>query len=113
MGATRLLEYWEARESAIEREQEDPYRFGTELPHWKEADKHLAEVSKLCSDTCFAWGSFKQANGRKQKVQQLFPDALCIGQKNGNPFHPLWAGVYAKDKSGFGAPVKFTLPKIN
>lgn len=47
MGATRLLEYWEARESAIEREQEDPYRFGTELPHWKEADKHLAEVGEL------------------------------------------------------------------
>jgi len=47
MGAEKLLEYWESREGAIEREQSDPYRYGTELPHWKMADEQLADHSEL------------------------------------------------------------------
>ena len=47
MGAEKLLEYWESREAAIQREQDDPYRYGTELPHWKLADEQLADHSEL------------------------------------------------------------------
>ena len=47
MGAEKLLQYWESREGAIEREQDDPYRYGTELPHWKVADEQLADHSEL------------------------------------------------------------------
>lgn len=47
MGAEKLLQYWERREGAIERERDDPYRFGTELPHWKLADDQLADHSEL------------------------------------------------------------------
>lgn len=41
MGADRLLEYYERREGAIERERDDPYTYGTELEHWKLADQEL------------------------------------------------------------------------
>jgi hypothetical protein len=47
MGAEKLLQYWESREGAIQREQDDPYRYGTELPHWKVADQQLADHSEL------------------------------------------------------------------
>lgn len=47
MGPERLLEYWESRESAIEREREDPYNYGAELPHWKKADEQLKEAGEL------------------------------------------------------------------
>lgn len=47
MGAEKLLQYWERREGAIEREREDPYRFGTELPHWRLADDQLADHSEM------------------------------------------------------------------
>ena len=39
MGAESLLGYWERREAAIEREREDPFNFGTELPHWAMVDE--------------------------------------------------------------------------
>ena len=47
MGASRLLEYWERREGAIDREREDPFRYGTELPHWKKVDDILEEKAEL------------------------------------------------------------------
>lgn len=47
MGAERLLDYWDRREKAIEREVEDPFNFGTELPHWKMADEALASHGEV------------------------------------------------------------------
>ena len=47
MGAERLLEYWQHREAAIEREREDPYRYGTELPHWKLLDEQLDDFAEV------------------------------------------------------------------
>ena len=47
MGANRLYEYYQRREAAIEREQDDPFRYGTELDHWKLADEQLAEFGEL------------------------------------------------------------------
>jgi hypothetical protein len=41
LGPKRLLDYWERREAAIEREREDPFNYGTELPQWKMVDEQL------------------------------------------------------------------------
>ena len=48
MGPEKLIEYYERREAAIEREREDPFNFGTELPHWKMADDQLREAGRTC-----------------------------------------------------------------
>ena len=47
MGPERLVEYYERREAAIEREKEDPFNFGTELPHWELADQQLRDHGEL------------------------------------------------------------------
>lgn len=47
MGPERLVEYYERREAAIEREKEDPFNFGTELPHWDLADQQLRDHGEL------------------------------------------------------------------
>ena len=47
MGPERLLEYYERREAAIEREIEDPFNFSTELPHWKFADDALKKYGEV------------------------------------------------------------------
>jgi hypothetical protein len=72
-------------------------------------DNRLQMISKKCKDVVFAWGKFNQAQARRVAVENMFPGALCIGQKDGHPFHPLWAGVYAKDKTAFSKPVKFEI----
>lgn len=69
----------------------------------------LTVTAGKCKNVLFAWGKFPliKTVGRDIELIEMFPNALCIGQKNGYPFHPLWAGVYAKDKSNFHTPVKF------
>jgi hypothetical protein len=47
MGADRLFEYYKHREAAIEREREDPYRYGTELPHWKLLDEQIEKYAEI------------------------------------------------------------------
>ena len=47
MGPERLIEYWERREAAVQREREDPFNFGTELYHWALADEQLKDRSEL------------------------------------------------------------------
>ena len=47
MGAERLLGYWERREAAIEREREDPFNHGTELPHWAMVDEALKDHGEV------------------------------------------------------------------
>lgn len=47
MGAEKLLEYWTTRERAIENEQDDPFRYGTEFDHWKKADEQLRDNAEL------------------------------------------------------------------
>ena len=47
LGPERLLEYWERREAAIEREREDPFNYGTELPQWKMVDEQLETHSMV------------------------------------------------------------------
>lgn len=47
MGADRLMQYYSSREEAIERERDDPFRFGTELDHWKMADEELKTHGQL------------------------------------------------------------------
>lgn len=72
-------------------------------------DHQLEIFSRKCKDVVFAWGKFNQAQGRRAVVEIMFPGAFCIGKKDGHPFHPLWAGVYAKkeQKANFTNPVKF------
>ncbi len=73
-------------------------------------DDHLKEVAALCTGgVIFAWGKFEQAQARRLAVEKMFPEALCIGKKEGHPFHPLWAGMWAPAavKDTFTQPVKF------
>ena len=48
MGPEKTYELWERREQAIEREQNDPYRYGTEIPEmWDLADEQLTDHGDL------------------------------------------------------------------
>ena len=47
LGPERLLDYYQTREAAIEREKADPFRYGTELKHWKLADDQLKDYAEL------------------------------------------------------------------
>lgn len=54
-------------------------------------DQFLNEYSKGVSKIVFCWGSFKQAEGRKEIIMNMFPDAYCFKHtKNGSPWHPLY-----------------------
>jgi hypothetical protein len=56
-----------------------------------ENDIHLNEISVLCNDIVFAWGSFKEAEKRASNIIYRFPRALCFGRNaNGSPKHPLY-----------------------
>ena len=46
-GEKRLKDALEAREQIIELEQADPFRFGYEPPHWKDADELIAGDDEL------------------------------------------------------------------
>ena len=63
-----------------------------------ENDNHLQDVSELCKDVVFAWGKFNQTINRRQQIIDKFPNALCIGLRDGIPIHPLWAGMWAPKK---------------
>lgn len=71
----------------------------------------LTITASKCKDVVFAWGKFEviKASGRDKELIEMFPHALCIGQKGGHPFHPLWAGVYApkETKALFTHPIKY------
>lgn len=71
----------------------------------------LTIIAGKCKDIVFAWGKFQIIKdcGRDAELIEMFPNALCIGSKNGFPFHPLWAGVYAPKemKEQFLKPIKF------
>ena len=69
MGPERLLEYWERREAAIDRERSDPFRYGAELPHWKLADEQLKDHSELL--VCGGNRSAKSTWAAKRVVQTL------------------------------------------
>jgi hypothetical protein len=74
-------------------------------------DNMLTIKKSVCKDVDFAWGKFPiiKETGRERELKEMFPNAFCIGQKNGSPFHPLWAGVYAPKemKAQFSKPIKF------
>jgi len=72
-------------------------------------DSHLNEVSGMCKDVVFAWGKFTQAQERRLIIEEMFPNAMCIGKKEGHPYHPLWAGMWAPKsiKETFTHPIKF------
>jgi hypothetical protein len=69
MGAESLLEFWQRREAAIERERSDPFRYGTELDHWKLADEQLEDHSELL--VCGGNRSAKSTWAAKRVVQTL------------------------------------------
>ena len=46
MGAEKLCNIGN-EEKELSKGRDDPYRFGTELPHWKLADDQLADHSEL------------------------------------------------------------------
>ncbi len=53
-------------------------------------DMYLDIISKKCDKIIFAWGNFKEATERAEKVASMFNgDALMLNQ-NGTPRHPLY-----------------------
>lgn len=50
-----------------------------------------------CQEIVFAWGGFKQAGHRAQRVIDFFADGKCFGKNlNGSPWHPqamMYAGL--------------------
>ncbi len=96
MGAERLFEYWERREAAIQREKDDPYRYGVELDHWKMADEQLADHSELL--ICGGNRSGKSEYCAKRVVQTLVnnPGAIiwCFTTSSQNSIAHQQASIY-------------------
>lgn len=71
----------------------------------------LTVIAAKCESVVFAWGKFQiiKQSGRYDELVEMFPNAMCIGQKDGHPYHPLWAGMWAPKemKATFNQPVKF------
>lgn len=78
MGPERLLEYYERREAAIEREKQDPFNFGTELPHWSLADEQLKSHGEL-----LILGSNR--SGKTEYAAKRVVQSLCA-----NPGSVIW-----------------------
>lgn len=54
-------------------------------------NRHLVDISKLCSEIVFAWGSFKVATAKGLFMNECFPNAKALHiNKNGSPKHPLY-----------------------
>lgn len=69
MGPEKVLKLWEDRESAITREQEDPYRYGYDLPVWDLVDEQLEDHGTLL--TCGGNRAGKSEKMAKLVVQSL------------------------------------------
>lgn len=60
-------------------------------------DDWLDIIRGKCQHVVFAWGSFKQAKYRADKIIYKFPDAYVFGKTaKGHPLHPLAAAVWQK-----------------
>ncbi len=54
-------------------------------------DQWLRTTEALCDTVVFAWGAFKQTDGRAESVIRMFPNAMALHiNKNGSPKHPLY-----------------------
>jgi hypothetical protein len=54
-------------------------------------DAYLSEFGSISKDIVFAWGSFKEAKDRANKVSAMFPNAKALHvNKDGSPKHPLY-----------------------
>lgn len=59
-------------------------------------DGWIEKISPKCNDVVFAWGDFKEAKERGEKMIEMFPGAFALTiNKSGSPKHPL----YCKDKT--------------
>lgn len=59
-------------------------------------DGWIERIAPRCQDVVFAWGNFKEAKERSEKIIQMFPSAFALTiNKNGSPKHPL----YCKDET--------------
>jgi hypothetical protein len=69
----------------------DPSVLKTHPDPLGENDGWIEKISQQCKTVVFAWGAFKEAKERCQKIMDQFPDALCIKiLKDGSPKHPLF-----------------------
>lgn len=54
-------------------------------------DHHLSQIGLIAKDVLFAWGAFKETEGRDKVIIKMFPKAICLGKNtNGSPKHPLF-----------------------
>ena len=62
-------------------------------------DGWIEKISPKCEKVIFAWGDFKEARERSQKIIEMFPDGYAlIINKNGTPRHPLYVKADTKPK---------------
>lgn len=60
-------------------------------------DQWLEKIAIKCERIVFAWGVFKQARTRAEKVKKRFPGAYCLKKtKEGHPWHPLYVAAATK-----------------
>lgn len=54
-------------------------------------DGWIEKIAPKCKTVVFAWGAFKEAKERCQKIIDQFPEAMCLQiLKDGSPRHPLY-----------------------
>lgn len=62
-----------------------------EDPIGRDNDVFIKDLSPLCSEIVFAWGTNGSYKGRDKQVIARFPNAKCIDlSKDGHPKHPLY-----------------------
>jgi len=55
-----------------------------------ENDTHIKEMATLCKDVVFAWGNDGGLKGRNSDLEEMFPNALCLGRTKATHYkHPL------------------------
>lgn len=69
-------------------------------------DIWLQKVASQCAEIIFAWGNFKEAQYRANKIIAMFPNAKALHiNKNGSPKHPLYV-------KGDTVPIPFITPHL-
>jgi hypothetical protein len=64
-------------------------------------DGWIEKIAPKCQMIVFAWGNFKEAKERSNRIVEMFPDAHALHiNKNGSPKHPLYCPIKT-------LPVKF------
>lgn len=77
VGLQEVMRMFVTREQRIRAEQEDPYRYGTELTTWPDADKIITEKNELLILGGNRAGKTEYA---AKRIAQMFVGWTCLGR---------------------------------